>query len=195
MPAGPPGLIPGLHGDHQPALRAQPAGLRYLAFRVFGSVVTILSVYAVSFRRRFVVVALVLAIPAMVQRIIVPRADAGALAVISIVLTFVFDVYVVVVIFRRVFMKDKPTTEAVFGALCIYLLVGFGFSSLYGMLATVQPHAFYLDPAKAKRFEPHLARDAQNFGGQVERRGAVTVVWTRPPTGDLRNSVQACAFG
>ena len=124
---------------------AQPAGLRYLAFRVFGSVVTILSVYAVSFRRSFVLVALVLAIPAMVQRIIVPRADAGALAVISIVLTFVFDIFVVVVIFRRVFMKDKPTTEAVFGALCIYLLVGFGFSSLYGMLATVQPHAFYLD--------------------------------------------------
>jgi hypothetical protein len=125
---------------------AQQKGLPYLAFRIFGSVVTVLSVYAVSFRRSFVLFALVLAIPALVQRIVLPRADAGVLSVTSIILTFAFDVLIVVVIFRRVFMKDEPTTEAIFGALCIYLLVGFGFASLYGMLATVQPHAFYLDP-------------------------------------------------
>ena len=125
----------------------QHKGLPYLAFRVFGSVVTVLSVYAVSFRRSFVLSALVLAIPALVQRILLPRADAGALPLISIVLSFAFDVFIVVVIFCRVFMKDEPTAEAIFGALCIYLLAGFGFASLYGMLSTMQPHAFYLDPA------------------------------------------------
>lgn len=44
-------------------------------------------------------------------------------------------------------MKDEPTAQAIFGALCIYLLVGFSFASLYGMLAAIQPHAFHLDPA------------------------------------------------
>ncbi|MDQ2712455.1 MAG: potassium channel family protein [Acidobacteriota bacterium] len=126
---------------------AQHGGFRYAAFRVFGIVVTVLSVYAVSFRRSFVSFALVLAIPALVQRVALPRADAGALAVTSIVLSFAFDVFIVVVIFRRVFIRDEPTTEAIFGALCIYLLVGFSFAGLYGMLATIQPHAFYLDPA------------------------------------------------
>ncbi len=125
---------------------AQHGDLRYSAFRVFGIVVTVLSVYAVSFRRSFVLFALVLAIPALVQRIALPRADAGALAVISIILSFGFDVFIVVAIFRRVFVKDDPTAEAIFGALCIYLLVGFSFASLYGMVATMQPHAFYLDP-------------------------------------------------
>ena len=57
-----------------------------------------------------------------------------------------FDVFVVVVIFRRVFTKDEPNSETVFGALCIYLLVGFTFSSIYGMIAVLQPKAFYLDP-------------------------------------------------
>ncbi len=126
---------------------AQQGSFRYAAFRVFGIVVTALSVYAVSFRRSFLSFALVLAIPALVQRIALLRADAGALAVTSIILTFVFDVFIVVVIFRRVFIRSEPTTEAIFGALCIYLLIGFSFASLYGMLATIQPHAFYFDPA------------------------------------------------
>jgi hypothetical protein len=52
-----------------------------------------------------------------------------------------------VVIFRRIFVKHEPTTEPIFGALCIYLLMGFSFAGLYSMFATIQPHAFYLDPA------------------------------------------------
>ncbi len=125
---------------------AQHAGLPYLGFRIFGTVVTVLSVYAVSFRRSYLFIALLLSVPVMAQRIVLPRADAGIFALITVVLTFGFDLFIVFVIFRRVFMKDEPTTEAIFGALCIYLLIGFGFSGLFGMLATIQPHALYLDP-------------------------------------------------
>ena len=118
----------------------------YVGFRVFGAVVTVLSVYAVSFRRGAILIAVLLAAPALLQRIILPGVHAGAIAVSSIVLTFAFDIFIVAVIFRRVFSNKGPTREAVFGALCIYLLVGFSFASLYSILATVEPHAFYLSP-------------------------------------------------
>ncbi len=134
---------------------AEHGGLRYLTFRIFGTVVTLLSIYAVSFRRRPVLFALALAVPVLVERIALPRADAGVISILSIVLTFVFDAFIVFVIFRRVFMKDESNTEAIFGALCIYLLVGFTFAGLYSMLATFQPRAFYLDPA----FNLHLVPD------------------------------------
>jgi uncharacterized membrane protein len=52
----------------------------------------------------------------------------------------------VVAIFHRVFTRNQPNSETVFGALCIYLLVGFTFASVYGMVAVIQPKAFYLDP-------------------------------------------------
>jgi hypothetical protein len=126
---------------------ARNAGLPYLAFRIFGSVVTVLSVYAVSFRRSFMWFALMLAVPTFLQRIFLPRADAGAFPLVSIVLGFAFDLFIVIVIFRRVFIEEDPTKEAIFGALCVYLLAGFGFTSIYDMLVTMQPHAFYLDPA------------------------------------------------
>ena len=133
----------------------QNGGFEYLAFRAFGTVVTLLSVYAVSFRRTFVYVALVLAVPTLMQRILLARATEGALPLISIAFSFAFDVFVVVVIFHHVFTENAPTSEAIFGALCIYLLVGFSFAAAYSMLATVQPRAFYLDPISNVRSVPN----------------------------------------
>jgi hypothetical protein len=125
---------------------AEGAGTGYYLFRVFSSAVLLLSVYAVSFRRGFLLFALVLAIPAMIQRFLVFAGEGSALAIVNTVLSFVFDGFVIVVIFRRVFLRGKATTETIYGALCIYLMIGFSFANLYGVLADVQPNAFYFDP-------------------------------------------------
>jgi len=123
----------------------QNGGFGYFAFRVFGSVGILIAVYAIRLRRTLLFVALLLAVPALLERMLLREPDAGFLSILSIVLSFVFDVFIVVVIFRRVFGKDQPNSETIFGALCIYLLVGFAFASLYGMVAAIQPKAFYLD--------------------------------------------------
>jgi hypothetical protein len=54
--------------------------------------------------------------------------------------------------------------------------------------------AFYTDAGKAQRLESEVTRNATRIGGQVERRGAVTVLWTRPPSAKFRHTVEACAF-
>jgi hypothetical protein len=116
------------------------------SLRFLGSAVIVLSVYAASFRRGLLVVALALAIPAFYWRVVAPQASATSLSITSIVLSFIFELLIVVVIFRRVFSRHQANSETIFGALCIYLLVGFSFASVYGMLASLQPNAFYLDP-------------------------------------------------
>ena len=121
-------------------------GFGYFAFRVLGSAGILVAVYAIRLRRTLLLVALLLAVPALLERMLLRRPDASVLSTLNIVLSFVFDVFVVVVIFRRVFAKGQPNPETIFGALCIYLLVGFTFASLYGMVAALQPRAFYLDP-------------------------------------------------
>src|SRR5271169_3502368 len=124
----------------------QDGGFRYLAFRVLGSAGILIAVYAIRLRRTLLLVALLLAVPALLERMLLREPDPGFLSILNIVLSFVFDVFIVVVIFRRVFTSDQPNSETVFGALCIYLLLGFSFASLYGMTAALQPRAFYLDP-------------------------------------------------
>jgi hypothetical protein len=54
--------------------------------------------------------------------------------------------------------------------------------------------AFYDDPLKAARLEPAVILRAKRFGGQVVRRGAVTVLWIKAPASALRARVQACAW-
>src|SRR5271163_2883308 len=113
----------------------------YFAFRALGSLAVLFSVYAVSLRRGVLLFALVLAIPALVQRNLLPRPDQGVLSILNIAFSFVFDVFIIIVIFRRVFSLDKPNSETIFGALCVYLLIGFTFTSIYQILA-IQTHAF-----------------------------------------------------
>ncbi len=115
------------------------------AFRVIGSVAILVSVYAANVHRGLLIFAIVLAIPALFERIVLPKVNGHSFYVFNIVLTLVFDVVIVVVIFRHV-LAAEPTSETIFGALCLYLLVGFTFASVYGLLAAFQPNAFYLDP-------------------------------------------------
>jgi hypothetical protein len=126
---------------------AESSQFGFYAFRVIGSFAILVSVYAAKIHRSLLVLAIVLAIPALLQRIVLPKADASAFSTLRIVLSFLFDIVIVVVIFRHVFAKDRPDSETIFGALCIYLLVGFSFASVYGLVAAFQPHAFYLDPS------------------------------------------------
>ena len=126
----------------------------YFVFRVVGSAGILLALYAISLQRTLLAIGLLLAAPAFLQRLLLPHVTDGALSILGVVLSFVFDTFVVVIIFRHVFTREKPSSESVFGALCIYLLVGFSFASLYGMVATLQPKAFYLDPLTNLRTTP-----------------------------------------
>jgi uncharacterized membrane protein len=138
---------------------AEGSSAPYWAFRIVGSAVILVSIYAVSLRRGLVILGLLLAVPAIVQHVLYLRADAGLWPVANIFFSFVFDLLIIVVMFRRVFSRDHPDAETIFGALCIYLLTGFGFARLYGMIARIHAHAFFLDP----QTNLHAAPDRFDF--------------------------------
>ena len=125
---------------------AESNAFSYYAFRVIGSAIIVLCVYAVSFSRSLLVVAIVLAIPVFLHRLVSVNVSSSALSILNISLSFSFDVFIAIVIFRRVFAPNQPNSETIFGALSIYLLVGFAFASIYGVLAAIQTRASYLDP-------------------------------------------------
>ena len=129
------------------------------AFRVFGSIAILVSVYAAKLHRSMLIFAIVLAIPALFERIVLPKLSGNSFVILNALLTFVFDIVIVVIIFRHVFAAEQPTSETIFGALCIYLLVGFTFATVYGMVAAFHPNAFYLDP----RLNVHNVPDRFDF--------------------------------
>ena len=129
-------------------------GSGFYVFRLLSGLITALSVYAVSVRGGLAIVAILLAIPALVQHIMQPNLAAGFLPIANLILSFAFDVWIVVAIFRWVFANVRITSETIFGALCIYLLNGISFASLYGLVSALQANAFLLDPAVNRRTIP-----------------------------------------
>ena len=125
---------------------AESSRFGYYAFRIVGSAATLISVYAAKIHRALLVVAILLAIPTLFQRILLHGTALTSVSVLRVVLSFLFDTLIVVVIFHHVFAKDRISSETIFGALCIYLLVGFSFAGLFGLVVDFQPHALYLDP-------------------------------------------------
>jgi hypothetical protein len=126
---------------------AEGSGIGYYLFRTSAYAVVLLSVYAVSFRRQLLVLAIALAAPAVIHRFFLTPGDASTFSIVNTVLSFFFDGVIVVVIFRKVFTRGYVSAETIYGALCIYLLIGFAFGGIYGLVEAVRPHAFYLDPA------------------------------------------------
>jgi uncharacterized membrane protein len=122
------------------------SGMRYHLFRMASIAVTLMCVYAVSFRKGLIIVALILAAPTLMAHAVIFRPKMVPASAVSVVLSFAFDVFIIVIMFRRVFNRETATAETLFGAVCIYLLTGFSFARLYAVIAILQPHAFYLDP-------------------------------------------------
>src|SRR3984957_15805588 len=163
---------------------AEESRFGHYAFRVIGSAATLISVYAAKIHRTLLVLALILAIPTLLQRILLPKADASSFSVFKIVLSFVFDVLIIVVIFRHVFAKERANSETIFGALCIYLLVGFSFASAYGMVAAFQPNAFYLDPRTNLHITPNHFDFVYYSFGTITSLGAAGIT---PISGQARS--------
>jgi hypothetical protein len=125
---------------------AESSGFGYYIFRILVGSAILLTVYAVTFSRGLLLLVIVLAVPSILQHILVHPHDGGLIPLISRCLSLAFYVVVIFIIFRHVFENENPDTETMFGALCIYLLVGFAFSSAYLVISSLQPHAFYLTP-------------------------------------------------
>ena len=144
-----------------------------------------MTVYAVSFRRGLIFVALILAVPAIAEHAVVFRPRMVPASAFTVVFSFAFDVFIIVVIFRRVFAREEPTTETIFGAVCIYLLIGFSFARLYAIMAIIQPHAFYLDPV----INPHAVPVGFDFiyfsFGSMTTAGAAGIVAASPQVRSL----------
>src|SRR5580698_4058120 len=55
----------------------------YYAFRVIGSSAILISVYAANFRRSLLIFVLVLAVPAVIQRFLLPRAHVSSFSIVN----------------------------------------------------------------------------------------------------------------
>jgi hypothetical protein len=134
---------------------AEGTGVGYYLFRTSAYAVVLLSIYAVSFRRTLLVIVISLAAPATIHHLFLTPSDASIFSIINTVLSLIFDGLIVVVIFRKVFARGRVNAETIYGAVCIYLLIGFAFAGIYGLIWAIRPNSFYLNPTLNTHMTPN----------------------------------------
>ena len=123
-------------------------GLPLLLFRILGAAAFVLGVYAVSDRRVQWITALALAIPAgVLNALLVFRLDM-CIAVPTLILTILFLGFTLVSLLRAVLRTDRVTSDTIYGALSVYLLMAVLWAAAYLLLQTLQPGAIVMDAAR-----------------------------------------------
>jgi hypothetical protein len=112
---------------------------------ILSTFVLVTAVYAIGFGRKQLITAIGLGGFAFAGIwyvvFIEPR---YYLAILSVICRIAFDVYVISLILVSLFRAKQVTSNTIYGAVSVYLLIGTVFSILYKFMETLMPGSFYI---------------------------------------------------
>ena len=139
-----------------PVIEGQYVGSR--TFDTLLCIVLLAVVFALSQRKRPLLAALVLGIPALLATwSVYVAADSPGTAHIGVVAVrhivhFLFLAMATSLILYDVFQSRQVTGDTICGAMCVFLLIGVTWSLLYALTARVDPQAFSVPAQKELSF-------------------------------------------
>ena len=108
------------------------------------TLVTLSSIHMVRVNRGEAMVSGLLALPTLVSLWLRQVVPALGLTQVALVLMTLLLLYTTVAVLLRVFTEERVTMDTLSGALCVYLLMGYLWGSLYALIYLVAPDSFRL---------------------------------------------------
>ena len=109
---------------------------------IFFSTILLAAVYAVSEKRRTLIVAVIMALPVFIASWGSHVIEAPALQYIGKPLSILFFFYISVVILGHIFRQKEVKADTVMGAVCVYFIIGLMWGVGYQLLEIVLPGSF-----------------------------------------------------
>ena len=116
--------------------------LGLLILHVLTSIVLIASAYAVSGKRKTLVVSLILLAPGLLSSWSTVFSRALWPMAISAAFVLAFLGYVLSMIAWDILSEKNVTRDTIFGSACVYLLIGSAFAELFMLLQILEPQSF-----------------------------------------------------
>ena len=113
--------------------------------------------FSVTQRRHLRTVGFALLIPALLGAFWPVTALHPVPHLIGLGFTALFFAFVTISIFIAVFSREEVTTDTLFGAVCVYVLLGLVWSNIYILAETIAPGSFNLDTANALTYRELMA--------------------------------------
>jgi hypothetical protein len=112
-------------------------------FLVLSTAIFLSGAYAVGGTRQRLAVALLLAMPATIAGWTDLFIHTPAFQLAAAVLGMVFVAYILLVVLLHVLRAEDVTSDDIFGALSVYVLIGFVWGVAYSLLETAMPGSFH----------------------------------------------------
>ena len=123
---------------------AEHTSLAEERFRVLFTLVLLIGVYTMNGRRSMIVAA-VLALPAIVGNWIEIVVEVAWAASFVYGLSALFLAYVAAVVLAAVLRERQVTTDTVLGGICVYFLIGIVWTLLYALVVELEPSAILIN--------------------------------------------------
>jgi len=113
------------------------------------SAICFFGIYAVSYSRRNLVIALAFGLPWFVSSWmnLFARPPSLILGLISTLSLMLFYLFTLTVILLFVLKATQVSEDVLFGSVSIYMLIGGTFNQVYVLIETLRPGSFFIDPA------------------------------------------------
>jgi hypothetical protein len=123
------------------------------------TLVTVSTIHMVGIKRSQALISVLLAVPTLASLWLRQLVPAVRLSQVALALLTVFLFYTTVMVLLRVFAEETVTTDTLSAALCVYLLMGYVWGSLYGLMYLSRPGGFHMPMEWTPGREQGIATD------------------------------------
>ena len=113
--------------------------------KVFITAVLLLSVYAISENKRSLFIASGLCTPGIIFNWMSHFYDHSVPIIFANLFIFLFSIYIIYEILIKIFSSKSVTIHLIYGALCVYFLIGFAWGFLFNVIEIINPGSFKLN--------------------------------------------------
>jgi hypothetical protein len=135
------------------------APLRYgvLILNLMGAAIILSGTHVVRERRKLHAVTIAIAVATVIINLFISVYQANTLILLSQVCLLVLLALFSGSILAEVLRAGQITADKIYGAICVYLLVGYGWAFVYAVLDQIQPGSFSI-PQETGGVAEHVAR-------------------------------------
>ncbi|MGH7800409.1 MAG: potassium channel family protein [Thermodesulfobacteriota bacterium] len=119
--------------------------IREAFLSILSAAIPITSIYAVSYNKRNLIIAILLGVPTVAGELIDLSGIEFPHAVI-VVFALLFYLFTLITIISYVFRYEEVTGDTIYGAICVYFLIGITWTTIFVLINILQPGSFYINP-------------------------------------------------
>jgi len=123
-------------------------GIKFL-MDLFFSVILFSGIYAVSGKKHILYIALIIASPALVIQWSGYLVTVHSSLLVGKIFAALFYVFMVIVILDYLFKEKVITPDMIMGAVCVYLLLGIMWATVFSIIEILQPGSFQIPESMA----------------------------------------------